>query len=38
MPDDRPIADGTVEQGPDGSTRVRFVRRLPHPVSGSGRP
>jgi uncharacterized protein YndB with AHSA1/START domain len=32
MPDDRPIADGTVEQGPDGSTQVRFVRRLPHPV------
>jgi len=32
MPDDHPIADGTVETGPDGSTQVHFVRRLPHPV------
>jgi len=32
MPDDHPIADGTVEKGPDGSTQVRFIRRLPHPV------
>ena len=32
MPDDRPAADGIVEKGPDGSTQVRFVRRLPHPV------
>ena len=32
MPDDHPIADGTVEKGADGSTQVRFVRRLPHPV------
>jgi uncharacterized protein YndB with AHSA1/START domain len=29
---DRPVADGTVEQAPDGSTRIRFVRRLPHPI------
>ena len=34
---DRPIAsgavaDGTVEQAPDGSTQIRFVRRLPHPT------
>jgi uncharacterized protein YndB with AHSA1/START domain len=33
MPDDHPIADGTVEKGPDGSSQVRFVRRLPHPVA-----
>ena len=32
MPDDLPAADGVVEKGPDGSTRIRFVRRLPHPV------
>jgi uncharacterized protein YndB with AHSA1/START domain len=32
MPDDHPIADGTVEKGSDSSTQVRFVRRLPHPV------
>lgn len=32
MPDDHSIADGTVETGPDGSTQVHFVRRLPHPV------
>jgi uncharacterized protein YndB with AHSA1/START domain len=32
MPDNHPSADGTVEKGPDGSTQVRFVRRLPHPV------
>jgi hypothetical protein len=37
MPDDHPIADGTVEKGADGSTQVRFVRRLPTPSSGSGR-
>jgi uncharacterized protein YndB with AHSA1/START domain len=29
---DRPIADGIVEQAPDGSTQIRFVRRLPHPI------
>ena len=27
-----PVADGIVEKAPDGSTQVRFVRRLPHPV------
>jgi uncharacterized protein YndB with AHSA1/START domain len=32
MTDDRPVADGIVEKAPDGSTQVRFVRRLPHPV------
>ena len=32
MPDNHPIADGSVETGPDGSTQVHFVRRLPHPV------
>jgi uncharacterized protein YndB with AHSA1/START domain len=32
MADDQPRADGIVEQGPDGSTRIRFTRRLPHPV------
>jgi hypothetical protein len=32
MPDDRPTADGIVEQRSDGSTQVRFVRRVPHPV------
>jgi uncharacterized protein YndB with AHSA1/START domain len=29
---DRPVADGTIEQAPDGSTQIRFVRRLPHPM------
>jgi uncharacterized protein YndB with AHSA1/START domain len=29
---ERPIADGVVEQGPDGSTQIRFERRLPHPI------
>jgi uncharacterized protein YndB with AHSA1/START domain len=29
---DRPVADGIVEQAPDGSTQIHFVRRLPHPV------
>ena len=34
---DRPSADGTVadstvEQAPDGSTQIRFVRRLTHPI------
>ena len=29
---DRPVADGIVEQALDGSTQIRFVRRLPHPV------
>jgi uncharacterized protein YndB with AHSA1/START domain len=32
MTEDRPAADGIVEKGPDGSTQVRFVRRLPHPI------
>ena len=32
MPDHPPVADGIVEKGPDGSTQVRFTRRLPHPV------
>jgi uncharacterized protein YndB with AHSA1/START domain len=32
MTEDRPVADGIVEKGPDGSTQVRFERRLPHPV------
>jgi uncharacterized protein YndB with AHSA1/START domain len=32
MRDDRPTADGIVEKGPDGSTQIRFVRRLPHAV------
>jgi uncharacterized protein YndB with AHSA1/START domain len=32
MTDNRPVADGIVEKGPDGSTQVRFVRRLPHPI------
>ena len=31
MPD-RPVPDGIVEQAPDGSTQIRFVRRLPHPI------
>jgi uncharacterized protein YndB with AHSA1/START domain len=31
MPD-HPLADGTVDQEPDGSTRIRFTRRLAHPV------
>jgi uncharacterized protein YndB with AHSA1/START domain len=29
---ERPVADGIVERQADGSTRVRFVRRLPHPI------
>lgn len=29
---DRPVADGTIERAPDGSTQIRFVRRLPHPI------
>jgi uncharacterized protein YndB with AHSA1/START domain len=29
---DRPVADGIVEHAPDGSTQVRFARRLPHPI------
>jgi uncharacterized protein YndB with AHSA1/START domain len=29
---DRPVADGIVGHAPDGATRVRFARRLPHPV------
>lgn len=29
---DLPIADGIVEKEPDGSTQIRFVRRLSHPV------
>jgi uncharacterized protein YndB with AHSA1/START domain len=29
---DRPVADGIVEQALDGSTQIRFVRRLPHPI------
>jgi uncharacterized protein YndB with AHSA1/START domain len=32
MTERRIVADGVVEKGPDGSTQVRFVRRLPHPV------
>jgi uncharacterized protein YndB with AHSA1/START domain len=32
MTEDRPVADGIVEKGPDGSTQVRFVRRLRHPI------
>ena len=32
MAEDRPAADGIVEKGPDGSTQVRFARRLPHPI------
>jgi activator of Hsp90 ATPase-like protein len=32
MTDDRPAADGTIEQSPDGSTTVRFDRRLRHPI------
>ena len=32
MTEDRPVADGIVEKRPDGSTQVRFLRRLPHPV------
>jgi uncharacterized protein YndB with AHSA1/START domain len=32
MPEQPPAADGVVETGPDGSTQVCFVRRLPHPV------
>ena len=30
--DDRPTADGIVEQRSDGSTQVRFARRIPHPI------
>lgn len=33
MTEDRPVADGIVEKPPDGSTQVRFVRRLPHPIA-----
>lgn len=33
MTEDRPVADGIVEKRPDGSTQVRFVRRLPHPIA-----
>jgi uncharacterized protein YndB with AHSA1/START domain len=29
---DGTVADGTVEQAPGGSTQIRFVRRLPHPI------
>ena len=29
---DRPVADGIVEQALDGSTQIRFLRRLPHPI------
>jgi uncharacterized protein YndB with AHSA1/START domain len=32
MTDHRPTADGIVEKRPDGSTQVRFVRRIPHPI------
>ena len=32
MPDDRPTADGIVEKRSDGSTQVRFARRIPHPI------
>jgi uncharacterized protein YndB with AHSA1/START domain len=32
MTDDRSVADGIVDKRPDGSTQVRFVRRLPHPI------
>jgi uncharacterized protein YndB with AHSA1/START domain len=32
MTDGRLTADGIVEKRPDGSTQVRFVRRIPHPV------
>jgi uncharacterized protein YndB with AHSA1/START domain len=32
MPDDRPTADGIVEQRSDGSLQVRFARRIPHPI------
>ena len=28
----RPTADGTVEKEPDGSTTIRFDRRLRHPI------
>ena len=33
MTEDRPVADGIVDKGPDGSTQVRFVRRLPRLVA-----
>ena len=29
---ERPTADGTVEKEPDGSTTIRFDRRLRHPI------
>jgi uncharacterized protein YndB with AHSA1/START domain len=32
MSADLPTADGTVEKAPDGSTTVRFDRRLRHPI------
>jgi hypothetical protein len=32
MTEPLPTADGIVEQTPDGSTTVRFDRRLRHPV------
>jgi uncharacterized protein YndB with AHSA1/START domain len=32
MTEDRPIADGIVENGPNGSTQVHFSRRLRHPI------
>ena len=32
MTEPLPTADGIVEQAPDGSTTVRFDRRLRHPV------
>ena len=35
---ERPVADGTVEQAPDGSTQIRFVRRLPTRSTASGMP
>ena len=38
MTEDRPVADGIVEKRPDGSTQVRFVRRLPPPTARDWRP
>jgi uncharacterized protein YndB with AHSA1/START domain len=32
MTAERPTADGTVEKEPDGSTTIRFDRRLRHPI------
>ena len=32
MSDQHPTADGTIEKAPNGSTTVRFERRLRHPV------